>query len=84
MGMLSMIDFRMLSMIDFPLEDLRLVRGDVVSDSQPPTNGERRGKRERNRREAEEAKRRRKREHKEIGVLRGNLLDREQVVLPET
>ena len=83
MGMLSMIDFRMLSMIDFPLEDLRLVRGNVVSDSQPPINGERRGKREGNRREAEEGKRR-KREHKEIGVLRGNLLDREQVVLPET
>ena len=84
MGMLSMIDFGLLSMIDFPLEDLRLVRGDVVSDSQPPTNGERRGKRGRNRREAEEGKRRRKREDKEIGVLRGNLLDREQVVLPET
>ena len=84
MGMLSVIDFGMLSMVDFLLGDLRLVRGDVVSDFQPPMNGERRGKRERDRREAEEGERRRKKEDTEIGVLRGKLLDREQVVLPET
>ena len=47
-----------------------------------------RGKREEGakkaRREAEEGQRRRKKGETEIVVLRGELLDREQVVLPET
>ena len=61
MGMLSMIGFLpgdlpmgMLSVIDFLLGDLRLVRGDISSDPQPPINGERREERGGTRREAEE------------------------------